>query len=200
MVSAATNWTNNVRESRKRKAHYFMKQRQAYMREMLLHIAKAIRTAKRKRLKLCVRPNGSTDIAYEGIRYMIDGELAAQLTAISGHVVPNGAQTIMTAFPNITMVDYTKSARRFKRALPANYHLTFSRSETNEADCLELLAQGHNVAVVFAGKLPKTWNGYRVINGDVHDLRHLDPKGVVVGLSPKGSKAKRDMAGFVVRQ
>jgi hypothetical protein len=29
---------------------------------------------------------------------------------------------------------------------------------------------------------------------------HLDPKGVVVGLTPKGSKAKRDTSGFVVRQ
>jgi hypothetical protein len=55
------------------------------------------------------------------------------------------------------------------------------------------------VAIVFAGDKPETWNGYRVIDGDEHDLRHLDPKGVVVGLSPKGSKAKRDMSGFVLR-
>jgi hypothetical protein len=200
MVSAATNWTNSVRESRKRKAHYFMKERQAYMREMLLHIAKAIRTAKRKKLKLCVRPNGSTDIAYEGLRYMIDGELAAQLSAVSGHAVPVGAQTIFTAYPNVQFVDYTKSARRFKRELPSNYYLTFSRSEDNESDALDLLARGHNVAVVFGGKLPKTWNGYRVIDGDKHDLRHLDPRGgYVIGLSPKGSKAKRDQDGFVVR-
>jgi len=27
-------------------------------------------------------------------------------------------------------------------------------------------------------------------------LRHLDPKGVVVGLTPKGSKARRDLSGF----
>ena len=60
MVSAATNWTNNVRDSRERKARFFMKERQAYLVEMLRHIAAAIRTAKRKRLKLCVRPNGST--------------------------------------------------------------------------------------------------------------------------------------------
>ena len=29
--------------------------------------------------------------------------------------------------------------------------------------------------------------------------RHLDPRGVIVGLSPKGTKAKRDTSGFVVR-
>ena len=66
MVSAATNWTNSVRDSRERKARYFMQQRQEYMVEMLHHIAAACRTAKRKRIKLAVRPNGATDIAYEG--------------------------------------------------------------------------------------------------------------------------------------
>ena len=78
--------------------------------------------------------------------------------------------------------------------------LTFSRSETNETDAIKILESGHNVAVVFAGNMPEAWNGYRVINGDEHDLRHLDPKGVVVGLTPKGNKAKRDTSGFVVRQ
>ena len=37
--------------------------------------------------------------------------------------------------------------------LPANYHLTFSRSETNEADCKRVLEAGGNVAVVFAGEM-----------------------------------------------
>jgi hypothetical protein len=103
------------------------------------------------------------------------------------------------AFPRVQFVDYTKNSRRFARQLPANYDLTFSRSETNESDCPEVFAAGRNVAVVFAGAMPETWNGYRVINGDEHDLRHLDPKGVVVGLSPKGHKAKRSTSGFVVR-
>jgi hypothetical protein len=52
---------------------------------------------------------------------------------------------------------------------------------------------------VFGNGLPATWHDYPVIDGDTHDLRHLDPKGVVVGLSPKGNKAKHDRSGFVVR-
>ena len=42
--------------------------------------------------------------------------------------------------------------------------------------------------------------GHTVINGDLSDLRHLDARNVVVGLSPKGNKAKRDgvKLGFVV--
>ena len=53
-----------------------------------------------------------------------------------------------------------------------------------------------NVAVVFH-KLPETYLGRPVINGDETDLRFLDPKGVVVGLKAKG-KAKKDTSGFVV--
>jgi hypothetical protein len=200
MVSAATNWTNNVRDSRERKAHFFMKERQAYIVEMLRHIAAAVRTAKRKRLKLCVRPNGSTDIPYEGLRIFIMPSLAAELSKINGHEVTAGAHTIFSAFPKVQFVDYSKNPKRFERELPTNYHLVFSRSETNEADAIKILERGHNVAVVFAGEMPKAWNGYRVINGDEHDLRHLDPKGVVVGLTPKGNKARRDESGFIVRQ
>ena len=81
--------------------------------------------------------------------------------------------------------------------LPSNYSLTFSRSETNEAQCLEVLNRGGNVAVVFRKELPTHWNGFPVINGDENDLRFLDPKGVVVGLKAKG-KAKSDTTGFVV--
>jgi hypothetical protein len=53
------------------------------------------------------------------------------------------------------------------------------------------------VAVVF-DKLPETYLGKPVIDGDVSDLRFLDPKGVIVGLKAKG-KAKKDSSGFVVK-
>lgn len=161
---------------------------------------KPVRTARRKRMKLAVRPNGSTDIAYEGLRIFVDDVFAAELSRVSGLVVKPGLHTIFSAFPSIQFVDYTKNPRRFDRVLLRNYDLTFSRSETNEAQALALLARGHNVAVVFGSGLPGTWRGYRVIDGDQHDLRFLDPRcGVVVGLSPKGLKAKRDTSGFVIR-
>ena len=199
MVSAATDWTNSVRDSRERKARYFMRERNAYMAEMAHHIAAAWRTSRAKRIKLAVRPNGATDIAYESIRFVISAEMARKLSRIAGRPVEAGIHTIFSAFPFIQFVDYSKNPNRFRRALPGNYDLTFSRSETNERDCLDVLASGRNVAVVFADGLPAEWHGYRVIDGDAHDLRHLDPKGVVVGLSPKGNKAKRSTSGFVVR-
>lgn len=81
--------------------------------------------------------------------------------------------------------------------LPKNYHLTFSRSESNHDDCLEVLCKGGNVAVVFKKKLPKTYLGYEVINGDINDVRFNDKKNVIVGLKAKG-KARTDNTGFAI--
>jgi hypothetical protein len=105
----------------------------------------------------------------------------------------------------VQFYDYTKDHGRlsFDYPLPDNYHLTYSRSETNEAIALEILASGRaNVAVVFSGELPETWNGFRVVSGVDHDLRFTDPMpscrygGNVVGLIALG-KAKKDTSGFV---
>jgi hypothetical protein len=43
-------------------------------------------------------------------------------------------------------MDYTKDVSRLlDPQRPANYHLTFSRSETNAENCRRALAAGHNV-------------------------------------------------------
>ena len=56
----------------------------------------------------------------------------------------------------------------------------------------------NGIAVVFrTSKLPLTFNGVRVIDGDKYDMRFKDPKNVIVGLKAKG-KAKHDCSGFVV--
>lgn len=173
---------NSVRASRIEKTRRFMRDRSAYMRDVFQSIMLASRAAERASLKLCIRLNGSSDIAWEGVRHE--------------------GLSLFEWFNTVQFVDYTKNKRRALMhaagLLPRNYHLTFSRSETNEADCLEMLAAGGTVAVVFETK-PAEWHGFPVIEGDKHDLRHLDPRGVVVGLSPKGLKAKRDTSGFVVR-
>lgn len=181
--SGAAIYYPSVMRSRIAKAKRFMKDRKAYMRDMRKAIIAAAKLAARKAMRLCVRPNGSTDLAWEAIR---DDE----------------GLTLPERFPAIQFTDYTKS---FKRALahaqgklPANVHLTFSRSETNEEQCKLVLAAGGNVAVVFRGAIPATYLGALVINGDEHDLRHLDPRGVIVGLTPKGPAARRDKSGFVV--
>jgi hypothetical protein len=191
---------NSVRDSRALKAQHFMRNRQAFMRNVALDIARNVRRARAKGLKLCVRLNGSSDIAYEGIRVALDPATSRAIEKISGiETKPGNYANIFAVFPSIQFVDYTKNPRRFAKKLPSNYRLTFSRSETNEADCRNVLSLGGTVAVVFAESLPATYLGARVIDGDKHDLRHLDPRGVVVGLLPKGHKARRDASGFIVR-
>lgn len=180
MVKDLEHGTNSVRDSRIAKARLFMAERELYLRQLEKQIAKLVAKANKAGLKPCVRLNGSTDIAFENMRYGPD------------------RLSLIERFHNVQFVDYTKIASRLAKA-PANLSLTLSRAENNEQECIKALANGHNIAIVFAGPLPQTWNGFPVVNGDLHDLRHLDPKGHVIGLSPKGTKAKNDTSGFVVR-
>jgi hypothetical protein len=183
MVRDLEHGTNAVRDSRKRKARYFTEDAQAFLEEACLHIQRLKRQADKQNKTLCVRLNGSTDIPFERIK------------------IKSRGLSIMDAFPEVQFVDYTKRFERLGKT-PANLHLTFSRSETNESFCKLALKRGHNVAVVLAGKFPKTFLDVPTISGDEHDLRHLDPMragGYVIVLAPKGHKAKRDTSGFVVR-
>lgn len=189
MVADLEAGTNSVRESRKRKSQYFADDAQTFLEEACQHIEALQRRATKMNKMLCIRMNGSTDIPFERI------------------VIKSRGCNIFDAFPDVQFVDYTKRFERLGKA-PANLHLTFSRSETNEPLAKLALARGYNVAVVFAGQRgwpqrgwPSEYLGVPVIIGDDHDLRHLDPRGgYVIGLAPKGNKAKRDASGFVVRK
>src|SRR5262249_51577453 len=58
---------NSVRLSRRQKAKRFMHHRAEYMRDVVRSIELAELKANRSGKKLCVRMNGSTDIAWEGV-------------------------------------------------------------------------------------------------------------------------------------
>jgi len=172
-----------VQRARDRRRARFLNNRVEFLEQLDRDVARLNRAARRRGLKPAVRVNGTSDIAYE----LLAGPLFAR-------------------YPEVSFYDYTKVPARYARFLagkfPANYHLTFSRSERNEADALRLLQNGGNVAVVFGTakgrRLPQSWRGYRVIDGDRHDYRPADARNVVVGLRAKGP-AKRDRSsGFVV--
>jgi hypothetical protein len=116
--------------------------------------------------------------------------------AVDGITYPN----IMTAFPSVQFYDYSKHTNR--KNIPSNYHLTFSRSESNDSKVADMFAQGFNVAIVFdtpkGQALPATYLGREVIDGDEHDLRFLDKQGVWVGLRGKGAAKKGEHNGFVI--
>ncbi len=176
--------TNAIQKARIRKTVEFFENREGFMQTLADDILAGIRQAKRKNMIPVFRLNGTSDIRWETIPvydYNKDGIV--------------WYNNIMEMFPEVQFYDYTKLTNR--RDLPANYHLTFSRSESNEMDALHILANGTmNVAVVF-DELPAKWAGVKVVSGDDTDLRFLDEQGVVVGLKSKG-KAKKDNSGFTV--
>lgn len=126
---------------------------------------------------------------------------------------------ILDEFPRVQFYDYTNNPNRVGLVRP-NYWVTYSKSEINTDSALEVLrAARGNVAVVFADRanpycgnrsskqrLPKTWRGFPVIDGDESDLRFQDTRGKlvgrVVGLRLKShSRAERQGAidsGFAV--
>jgi hypothetical protein len=134
---------------------------------------------------------------------------AVRLNGTSDIVWERKYPDLFAQFP-VQFYDYTKIGQRFAPSwnLPANYHLTFSRAESNHVEAARVLANGGNVAVVVRGcgiaahprPLPESMLGAPVLDGDLHDLRFLDgqrPGGQVIGLRAKG-KARHDASGFVV--
>jgi hypothetical protein len=168
--------TNVIQQARIRKTKMFFEDRRAFLNELTVEIVKTIKSAEKKNLIPVFRLNGTSDIAWE--KYEV----------ISG-------KNIFQMFPDVQFYDYTKIVGRKVKHIP-NYHLTFSKADGNDMDVRLAASNGMNVAAVFH-KLPETYIGRPVINGDETDLRFLDPKGVIVGLKAKG-KAKKDTSGFVV--
>jgi len=100
----------------------------------------------------------------------------------------------------VRVYDYTKAPRAQRDLGQSAYDkLVFSLSDArhSEAEALEWLRSGGNVAVVFDTKkghaLPSTFAGFAVVDADTSDSRVDDPAGVVVGLRAKG--AARGKAG-----
>lgn len=62
-----------------------------------------------------------------------------------------------------------------------------------------MIDRGINVAVVFKNKLPETFWGLDVIDGDLNDMRYIDKKGVIVGLKYKTVRERpKEDSKFVV--
>ena len=193
----------SIHKGRKLRTELFYSQRGWFLSKLHDEIGNKLRIAKRAGKTLAIRLNVFSDIKWEYI-----------------------SPRLFADFPEVEFYDYSKSPTRFGSVLP-NYWVTFSRSEDNEADCIRILRAGGNVAVVFADarrplvgnqagkqRMPASWKGFRVIDGNSSDLRFEDEraftyipkafrKGFVVGLKLKAhSHAEREAAiasGFAVK-
>ena len=171
---------SSIQVARKRKAQLFKLDSVAFMAVLAEDIDLLLRYCEEHGLKLAIRLNGTSDIAYENIR-------------------AGDYSNIFERYPVVTFYDYSKLPARNISGIK-NYSITWSYSE-HSAQYSSLFSkarkQGHNVAVVFGGKLPKYFLGLPVIDADKNDRRFLDPESVIVGLKAKGP-AKKDKSGFVV--
>ena len=174
---------NSVQAARKSKTDYFYQHQNAFMLSLAADIWSLQRKANKLGLKPLVRPNGTSDILYENLK-VIDNKNIFQL------------------FPDVQFYDYTKHpGRNLTGKTAGNYDLTYSFSGiTPKNVTIKGLTNPSNnrVAVVFARQndIPSTFRTWDVIDGDNTDVRHIEPKNVVVALYAKG-KAKRDTGGFV---
>jgi len=184
----------SINAARVKRTVFLSEQRDKFLEQLKREIKNHIATSKKHRLKPCVRLNGTSDIFDKHFQSVID------------------------TFHETQFYDYTKDYRRMesfmhqkrrRNGFPERYHLTFSHSEGRLDSSLSVLEQGYNVAVVFACKreeeLPLTWKGYKVLDGDINDLRFLDPhldnneRGFVIGLRSKGhaTKAESKLGAFI---
>ena len=171
--SAGMGRFSNVQKARIAKTAWFNLDPVGFVDALKHDIERFASWAIRKDLTPTIRLNGTSDIRWE--RYGVP-----------------------QAFPELTFYDYSKLHNR--KGLPDNYSLTWSYSEASKpysARLGDVIKSGMNAAAVFRNRLPASFKGVPVVDGDQHDLRFLDEKGVIVGLKAKG-KAIYDETGFVI--
>jgi hypothetical protein len=122
-TAGRASFTPNITEARIAKTHLLVNNPDVFFASLRYDLGKLTRMAARRGLTPAVRLNGTSDL-------------------------PKMARAIAAEFPTVQFYDYTKIPAPWKRTLE-NYHLTFSHSENNLADCMQALEHGVNVAVVF---------------------------------------------------
>lgn len=182
--SAGRGRFDNVQRARIARTTYYFDNRAAFMERLAHEIKNAIALAIRKGYVPAFRLNATSDIPWE-------------------RVPVNGHANIMAMFPNARFYDYTKITKRALGKRPANYALTYSLSENNLPDAMQVLKQGGTVAVVVRDKTMQaslvergSWLTFPTMSGDEHDARFIDPPRHWIVLYAKG-RARNDKSGFV---
>lgn len=132
--------------------------------------------AKKEKKKLAIRLNMYSDIFWE-VKF----------------------PELFTMFPEVQFYDYTKAPLKARpvKSIPKNYNLTYSFNEKTTTKDYDLKIR--NMSIVFKDKkLPKKYFGIKVIDGDKHDLRFLDKKNVIVGLTAKNGLLNNKESRFAV--
>lgn len=158
-----------INKSRITKTRLFFEHREFFMKWMIFEIKAGITMAKKLGYAFSVRLNNTSDINPEDF----------QLNGVN----------ILQMFPHIQFYDYTKVDNRIElmNKYP-NYDITYSFTGYNLTECQKMLLNKIKVAVVFK-IIPENFWGYKVIDGDLNDLRYRDEP-VIIGLKYKRVRNK----------
>lgn len=123
------------------------------------------------------RLNGTTDLDWT--RILFDG------------------RSIFQHFRGVRWYDYTKNPHLADNYQRAGVHVTLSYyKRLDRSVLLSAIDRGVNVAIAYVGGVPAVQaigdRAVRVIDGDAHDLRFLDRRGVIVGLAFKSASMRDD--------
>lgn len=178
---------NNVQEARIARTELYIRDRQSFAESLVKQLSKLYAKAVNKGIKIAVRLNGTSDLDFVAILKNRTG-----IDILEAYGV-----TLQDSAPGLILYDYTKLIGKVRKYAGTKYTLTFSYQPGNDADCLEALSLGCNVAAVFRKALPASYFGAQVVDGDVSDIVMLEESGKVLGLKAKGP-AKKDRSGFVI--
>ena len=163
-------------KARENRLNLLFKNPQAFFSILLADIEKIERKAKKQGMGTAYRLNGTSDLEWN--RILINGK------------------SIFELLPDLIWYDYTKNPKIAEtyRKMGLSCTLSWYPKLDPESVCNHL-DQGGNLAIAYHGKrLPDTQTigdrVYRVIDGDISDLRFLDDQGVVVGLRYKYATGK----------
>ena len=163
-----------IYQSRIKKTKLFFEHRQFFMDWMISEIETVKNRAERLGYRFSIRLNNTSDISPESFYIRRDGKQI----------------NILELYPTVQFYDYTKVPKRVEltKKYP-NYDITFSYSGYNMETCQQMLKEGVRVAMVF-NQVPLVYMGYKVIDGDLYDMRYIDPNNVIIGLKYKRVKNK----------
>ena len=154
-------------EAQKRRTRLYYDDRKQFISLLVADIYSLLRKAERENAKPTLRLNCLSDVPFH-----------------------KDIPEIFSDFKEIQFIDYTKEFARLFEDLPENYHLTYSLNEKSPKDATKRIFSGtpYNVAQVYTGERPEKIHGFPTIDGDLSDLRHLDPRGHVVALKYKNAR------------